>query len=352
MLLAVGAVVLAVIVPRPARPDRRPSAARRPVAPAPWAPRPAAPRPTSRRSTACSSMSVASAEDEYVRLRPLVRDIARQRLADHTGVRLDTAPEAAAAILGPEVWELVRPDRRAAGRPARPRDRAGPPAGHGRGARADRGAGVSTLGVEDVQARCQAVLEQVERAVIGKREPLEMVLMGILADGHVLLEDYPGLAKTLVARSFAQVLAIGLRARPVHARPDAVRRDRLVDLPPVRRDVRVPARAGVHEPPPGRRDQPRPTEDAVGAARGDGRAAGDDRGRDAAARLAVPGHRHPEPDRVRGHLPAARGAARPLPDAARRSATRPATTSGRCSSGACSAWPTTSPSSRCARARS
>ena len=36
-----------------------------------------------------------------------------------------------------------------------------------------------------------------------------MVLMGILADGHVLLEDYPGLAKTLVARSFAQVLAIG-----------------------------------------------------------------------------------------------------------------------------------------------
>ena len=45
--------------------------------------------------------------------------------------------------------------------------------------------------------------------MIGKREPLEMVLMGILADGHVLIEDYPGLAKTLVARSFAQVLAIG-----------------------------------------------------------------------------------------------------------------------------------------------
>jgi MoxR-like ATPase len=68
---------------------------------------------------------------------------------------------------------------------------------------------MSTPGIEDTAARCQAVLTQMERAVIGKREPLEMVLMGIMADGHVLLEDFPGLAKTLVARSFAQVLDIG-----------------------------------------------------------------------------------------------------------------------------------------------
>lgn len=44
---------------------------------------------------------------------------------------------------------------------------------------------------------------QVERAVIGKRESLELVLMALLADGHVLIEDLPGLAKTLLARSFA-----------------------------------------------------------------------------------------------------------------------------------------------------
>jgi MoxR-like ATPase len=50
------------------------------------------------------------------------------------------------------------------------------------------------------------VLDEVERAVVGKREPLELVFLGFLADGHVLLEDYPGLAKTLAARSFAQVL--------------------------------------------------------------------------------------------------------------------------------------------------
>jgi MoxR-like ATPase len=50
------------------------------------------------------------------------------------------------------------------------------------------------------------VLDEVEKAVVGKREPLELVFLGFLADGHVLLEDYPGLAKTLAARSFAQTL--------------------------------------------------------------------------------------------------------------------------------------------------
>jgi MoxR-like ATPase len=49
------------------------------------------------------------------------------------------------------------------------------------------------------------LLDEVERAVVGKRDPLELVLLGLLADGHVLIEDYPGLAKTLIARSFAQV---------------------------------------------------------------------------------------------------------------------------------------------------
>jgi MoxR-like ATPase len=60
-----------------------------------------------------------------------------------------------------------------------------------------------------VQALSDVVLDEVERAVVGKRDPLELVLLGFLADGHVLLEDYPGLAKTLAARSFAQVLSIG-----------------------------------------------------------------------------------------------------------------------------------------------
>ena len=63
--------------------------------------------------------------------------------------------------------------------------------------------------LSQVQETSARILDEVERAVIGKRDALELVLLGLLADGHVLLEDYPGLAKTLAARSFAQVTSIG-----------------------------------------------------------------------------------------------------------------------------------------------
>jgi MoxR-like ATPase len=59
--------------------------------------------------------------------------------------------------------------------------------------------------LEDVAATGERVLDEIERAIVGKREALELILLGFLADGHVLLEDYPGLAKTLIARCFAQV---------------------------------------------------------------------------------------------------------------------------------------------------
>src|SRR3954454_17063886 len=61
---------------------------------------------------------------------------------------------------------------------------------------------------EEVGALAVRVLDEVERAVIGKRDALELVLLGLLADGNVLLEDYPGLAKTLAARSFAQATSL------------------------------------------------------------------------------------------------------------------------------------------------
>ena len=61
----------------------------------------------------------------------------------------------------------------------------------------------------EVAERANTLLDEVERAVVGKREALQLVLLGLLADGHVLLEDYPGLAKTLIARSFAQATGLG-----------------------------------------------------------------------------------------------------------------------------------------------
>jgi MoxR-like ATPase len=67
------------------------------------------------------------------------------------------------------------------------------------------------------------ILDEVERAVIGKRDRLELVLLGLLADGHVLLDDVPGLAKTLTARSFAAVT--GLTFSRVQFTPDLLPSD-------------------------------------------------------------------------------------------------------------------------------
>jgi MoxR-like ATPase len=64
------------------------------------------------------------------------------------------------------------------------------------------------LALEEVGSLAERMLAEVERAVVGKREVLELVVLGLLADGHVLIEDFPGLAKTLIARSFAQVSSL------------------------------------------------------------------------------------------------------------------------------------------------
>lgn len=63
----------------------------------------------------------------------------------------------------------------------------------------------------DVATAVRDVLEEVERAVVGKRNLLEMIMATTLAGGHVLLEDFPGLGKTLIARSFATVLGLGFK---------------------------------------------------------------------------------------------------------------------------------------------
>lgn len=66
----------------------------------------------------------------------------------------------------------------------------------------------------------QSILNELERAVVGKRDALHLLLTGLLADGHILLEDVPGLAKTLVARSFAQVADLSFNR--VQFTPDLV----------------------------------------------------------------------------------------------------------------------------------
>jgi MoxR-like ATPase len=67
---------------------------------------------------------------------------------------------------------------------------------------------VKSLTPADVSRLAAQVLDEVERAVVGKRSSLTLVLSCVLAGGHVLIEDFPGLGKTLAARSFAQTLGL------------------------------------------------------------------------------------------------------------------------------------------------
>ena len=79
------------------------------------------------------------------------------------------------------------------------------------------------MALEEVRRLAERMLASVERAVVGKREVLELILLGLLADGHVLIEDFPGLAKTLIARSFAQIAS--MRFARIQFTPDLMPSD-------------------------------------------------------------------------------------------------------------------------------
>src|SRR5581483_51336 len=97
----------------------------------------------------------------------------------------------------------------------------------GAGAGAATGAAAAstavTLTPKQTGERAHAVLDEVERAVVGKRPALELVMLGVLAGGHVLIEDLPGLGKTLLARSFAT--ALGLECTRIQFTPDLLPSD-------------------------------------------------------------------------------------------------------------------------------
>ncbi len=80
-----------------------------------------------------------------------------------------------------------------------------------------------TYTIPEAAAAASRVLDQVDRAIVGKREALTLVLAGVLAGGHVLLEDMPGLGKTLAARSLAQ--ALGLDFKRAQFTPDLLPAD-------------------------------------------------------------------------------------------------------------------------------
>jgi len=62
------------------------------------------------------------------------------------------------------------------------------------------------MNAEDVAKNCRGILAELTSAIVGKEEVLRKVLLGVLANGHILIEDYPGLAKTVIAKSLATSL--------------------------------------------------------------------------------------------------------------------------------------------------
>ena len=81
----------------------------------------------------------------------------------------------------------------------------------------------TTASAHAVAERSAAVLDEIEKVVVGKRPVLELIMAAVLARAHVLIEDLPGLGKTLIARSFAT--ALGLDFRRVQFTPDLLPAD-------------------------------------------------------------------------------------------------------------------------------
>ncbi len=80
-----------------------------------------------------------------------------------------------------------------------------------------------TFSLSEVSSICNKLIEEVSKVVIGKERMLKFVILGILTDGHILFEDYPGLAKTLTAKTFSK--AIGCKFSRVQFTPDLLPAD-------------------------------------------------------------------------------------------------------------------------------
>ena len=166
---------------------------------------------------------------------------------------------------------------------------------------------------EAARERLAAVRAEVAKAVVGQDAAVSGLLVALLCGGHVLMEGVPGVAKTLLVRTLAASLDVDTRR--VQFTPDLMPGDITGSMVIDGRAGELSFREGplftnllladeINRTPP-------KTQSALLEAMEEG--AGLGRRRLPAAAPALPGRRHPEPGRVRRHLPAARGAARPLP---------------------------------------
>jgi MoxR-like ATPase len=79
------------------------------------------------------------------------------------------------------------------------------------------------MSIADLSKICKTLVDEVGNVVVGKKNMLKFVILGIITDGHVLFEDFPGLAKTLTAKTFSS--AMGCKFTRVQFTPDLLPAD-------------------------------------------------------------------------------------------------------------------------------
>ena len=178
-------------------------------------------------------------------------------------------------------------------------------------------AGSEPVAVASSAEVLRAVADNLARVVHAPEETLRLCVLCLVSEGHLIIEDFPGVGKTMLAKALARSLDCSLLAPAVHARPAALGRDRRERLQPALERVRVPARPRLHEPAARRRDQPRLAEDAGRAARVHAGEPGHDRRRHARAADPFMVMATQNPIEYEGTYPLPGGAARPLHDADR-----------------------------------
>ena len=161
----------------------------------------------------------------------------------------------------------------------------------------------------------QQIIAELGKRIIGQGDVIELILLSLFVGGNSLIVGVPGLAKTLLVATLAKVL--DLKFNRIQFTPDLMPSD-ITGTDIIQEDAHRPpldgvrARADLRQHRARRRNQPHAAQDAVGAARGDAGAPRHHPGADLRAGRAVLRVRDAEPDRARGHLSAARSAARSL----------------------------------------
>jgi MoxR-like ATPase len=80
-----------------------------------------------------------------------------------------------------------------------------------------------SISIPQISSACNMLTEEVGKIIVGKKSVIKYVLLGMLTNGHILFEDYPGLAKTLIAKTFSR--AIGCKFTRVQFTPDLLPAD-------------------------------------------------------------------------------------------------------------------------------